>query len=318
MWIAVDNASGTPYTNTVPAPVTQITVSGPGANSTTSTASAPVIYTSSGNFAHVTGLNIQVAQGNAGQDVAITPTYNFVGTNGLTTGTKVELGLTEYKYQAGQTVTDTGNAAGLSSPTITIVSNPMEVVASYPVIVNTNGIVGVSSGAPFGNGEQVLQFTITANSTGPVRVKQIAFTPYFSGTLTNAAHDAVQIYNTANPSVILNSTQVGAAPSSGGSALVSGTQAAIILNTDEVVAAGTSKTYTITVDTSGLGATVGNSFSLSLTAASASGALTTGAGSATVSAWNDSTVTGIGTGSEQYLDGYLVQNLPVTGPTFTK
>jgi hypothetical protein len=314
MWIAVDNGSGAVYTNSSTAPVTMVTVSGPGANGTTSTASASVIYTGSGNFAHVTGLNILVPQGNAGQDISVTPTYNFVGTNGLTTGTKVELGLTEYKYQAGQTVTDTGNNAGLSNPTITLKSNVMEVAASYPVVASTNAIGGISSGAAFGAGMQVLQFTISASTSGPVRVKQIAFTPYYSGTITGGT---VKIYNTANSSTILNGT--------GGQALTlaSGTQNAIILTNDEVIAAGTSKTYTITVDTTGL--TTGNSFRIDLTNTGDTGALTNGtaAPSTTKWAWNDSTVNNIGTYNagtayEQYLDAYLVQNLPVTGPTFTK
>jgi hypothetical protein len=325
LWVSVNNASGTYYTSTSTAPVTQITVSGPGANGTTSTATAPVVYTTTGGVAHVTGLNIQVPVGNAGQDIAITPTYNFVGTNGLTTGVGVKLGLIENKFQAGQTVTDSGligiggsttyaNDGSFPTSVTPIYSNPMVVVASYPVVANSNGIVGVSSGATMGAGMQVLQFTITANSSGPVRVKQIAVTPNWAGTLTNAATDSVKIYNVSNPSTILNGSGSGQPL-----ALVTGTQVGITFTTPEVVAAGTSKTYTVTVDTTGLTST-GNSFRLDLT--NTNEALIAPANIATIGAakwaWNDSTVGSQGLSGETFLNGYLVQNLPVTGPTFTR
>jgi hypothetical protein len=291
--------------------VTTIAVSGPGANGTTSTGSAPVVYTGSTGSAHITGLNIQIPVGNAGQDVAITPTFNFVGTNGLGTGTGVKFGVSEYKYQTGTTTTDSGT---ISAP---VVSNIMDIVASYPVVANSNGIVGVSSGATMGAGMQVLQFTITANSSGPVRVKQVGVTANWSGTLTNAASgDAVKIWNTSNPSTILNSNQ--ATIIIGSSTIVSTGQVAIIFNTPEVVAAGTSKTYTISVDTSGLTAT-GNSFRLDLTNTNAGFAASIAQSSLGATwAWNDATVAGQGTGAELFSNGYLVQNLPITGPTFTR
>lgn len=324
LWVSVNKTDGTYYTSSATAPVTQITVSGPGVNGTTSTATAPVVYTSTGGVAHVTGLAIQIPVGNAGQDIAITPTYNFVGTNGLTTGDGVELGLIEYKFQAGQTVTDSGligiggtttYANDVSFPTSVtpIFSNPMVVVASYPVVANSNGIVGVSSGATMGAGMQVLQFTITANSSGPVRVKQIGATENYSGTLTHASAETVKIYNVSNPSTILN----GASGQTTINMSASGTQFGILFSTPEVIAAGTSKTYTVTVDTSGL-STIGNSFRLDLTNTGDTFTTLATLGAQTGMLWNDATVTGQGTGAETFLNGYLVQNLPVTGPTFTR
>ncbi len=309
MWVNVYDATGTSYDSSTTAPVTQITVSGPGANGTTSTGTAPVVYVTAGSgnayaTAHVTGLNIQVPVGAAGQDVSITPTFNFVGTNGLTSGKGVEFGTIEYKYQTGSSTTDSGV---ISSGSV-VKSHPLVIVASYPVVANTNGVVGVSSGAAFGGGMQVLQFSITAASTGPVRVKQIEITPHWVGTasdLTTPTANNVTIYNTSNPSTILNSTQAAS-----GVTFVNGTAAAIVLNTDEVIAAGTSKTYTITMDTTGL--TTANSFRVDL---SNTADAYQGAPASAVSnewAWNDSTVSGT------YLDGYLVQTLPVTGPTFSR
>lgn len=319
MWISVNKNAGTYYTTSDTAPVTQITVSGPGANGITSTATAPVVYTTSGGVAHVSGLSIQIPVGNAGQDVAVTPTYNFVGTNGLVTDNAVKLGMIEFKFQAGQTVKDSGlignsTATYATDPTLTggvtpVFSNPMVLVASYPVVTNTNGVVGVSTGAAFGGGMQVLQFSITANAAGPVHVKQVEITPNWVGApthLTTATANNVQIYNTSNPSTILNSTQ-----SATGVTFVNSTAAAIVFNTDEVVAAGTSKTYTITMDTTGL--TTANSFRIDLT--NALDTFQSGGAAAAVAnqwAWNDSTVSGT------YVDGYLVQNLPVLGPTFSR
>jgi len=315
--------------------VTQITVSGPGANGTTSTATAPVVYTASAGVAHVTGLNIQIPVGNAGQDIAVTPTYNFVGTNGLTTGVGVKLGLIEYKFQAGQTVTDSGLIGNdaqtyLTDPTLAtggasapahgavapVFSYPMVIVASYPVVANSNGIVGVSSGATMGAGMQVMQFTVAANSSGPVRLGQIGITANWSGTLTNGhSGDTVKIWNGSNPSTILNGPS-GQALVLGSSTTVSAGQVAIVFTTPEVIAAGTSKTYTISVDTSGLTST-GNSFRLDLTNTGETLAAPATA-VANEWAWNDATVANQGTDSETFLDGYLVQNLPITGPTFTR
>lgn len=320
LWVNVYGkavTAATSYDSSVTAPVTQITVSGPGANGTTSTGTAPVVYTAvtSGNqyaVAHITGLNIQIPVGNAGQDVAITPTFNFVGTNGLTTGTGVNFGVIEYKYQTGTTTTDSGNIANGS----VVHSRTMDLVASYPVVANSNGIVGVASGATMGAGMQVLQLTITANSTGPVRIGQIGVTANWSGTLTNAnSGDTVKIWNVSNPSTILNGAS-GQSLVLGSSTTVSAGQVAIIFSTPEVIAAGTSKTYTISVDTSGL-TTTGNSFRLDATNTGATIAAPATA-VANTWAWNDATVANQGTGSETFLNGYLVQNLPITGPTFTR
>ena len=314
MWVNVYNNAGTSYDSSTTAPVTQITVSGPKGDGTTSTASAPVVYVAatSGNAyatAHVTGLNIQIPVGNAGQDVAITPTFNFVGTNGLTTGTGVKFGTIQYKYTTGTTTT---SSALIGSP---VFSNVLDVVASYPVVANSNGIVGVSSGATMGAGMQVMQFTVTANSSGPVRVKQVGVTANWSGTLTNAAADTVKIWNVSNPSTILNGAS-GQTLALGSSTTVSAGQVAIIFSTPEVIAAGTSKTYTVSVDTSGL-TSAGNSFRLDLTNTGATFAAPATA-VANTWAWNDATVGSQGTGSETFLNGYLVNNLPITGPTFTR
>jgi hypothetical protein len=127
--------------------------------------------------------------------------------------------------------------------------------------------------------------------------------------LTNAASDTVQIYNSTNPFVILNSNQTSIN-------LVNGTQTVIALNHDDPVPAGASKTYTIVVDTSGL-TTPGNSFQIDLTNTGASFGPPTAA-TANSWAWNDGSVANQGTGSETFLNGYLFQNLPLTGTIFTE
>jgi len=318
MYVGVYTPTGTTPITTGTATVTQITVSGPGANGVTSTATAPVVN----GVAHVTGLQIQIPQGNAGQDVAITPTFNFVGVNGLTTGQEVRFGVSEFKYQSGQSTVDHTN-------TVKPYSNPMVVVAAYPTVVNSNGIVGVSSGATFGAGQQVLQFTVTAPASGPVRIKQIGVTPNYSAQTGDAfgtvgtpsvSSGTYKIYNTANPSSILNGSGSGQVYNTA----ASGSQIALTFTTPEVIAAGTSKTYTVTVDTTGLIKT-GDSFRLDLTNSGdvvtndTLAAINTAANNTQTSwAWNDSTVANQGTGTEQFLNGYLVQNLPVTGPTFVK
>lgn len=326
LWVGV-YAPNTTNLITGTAPVTQITVSGPGANGTTSTATAPVVS----GVAHITGLNIQIPQGNAGQDVAITPTFNFVGINGLATGSGVQFGVQRFKYQSGTSTQDSNVVSPISS---VVMSHPMVIAASFPTVANSNGIVGVSSGATFGGGQQVLQFTITANSSGPVRVGQIGITPNYSeaagdtfAKVSVGSNVVVKIYNISNPSTILNGPSGSGSTFTAGS-FASGTQYALQFTTPEVIAAGTSKTYTITVNTTGLAVT-GDSFRLDLTNSGTNetylGAIT---GTTSINevyttsgntwAWNDATVGSQGLTTEQFLNGYLVQNLPVTGPTFVK
>jgi len=318
------------------APVSQITVSGPGLNGTTSTSSAQVV----GGIAHITGLAIQVAQGNAGQDISVTPTYNYVGSNGLLpTGTGVVFGLNEYKYQAGSKTIDQPILA-----TSTPLSNTMVIVGSYPTVTPVSGFVGASSGAAFGAGQQVLQFTVTAPTSGPVRIKQIGITPNFSenlgtsgsagsaDTFAQGSNNVIfKVYNVTNSSQILNSPTTGSSAGELVAAgdVVSGTQIALTFATPEVISAGGSKTYAITVDTTGL-KNNGDSFRLDLTNTGESylgpTSLVTvaapytngGTGQSTNWAWNDASVALQGGTSETFLNGYLVQQLPITGPTFVK
>ena len=291
MKVTVVNPAHTALANAV----TQVTI---GSGSTAVT--VPVTFDGTNYIAYATGLNIAIPTGNAGMDVPVVPTYNFVGTNGISTGTGVVLDMTYYKYQSGATV---------STATTNVYSNPMVVVASVPTIAGTSTIASNSSYTG-GAGNDVIEFTITAGPTGPVRFRQIGFTPHWGGTLTNAAADVVQMYNVTNPSTILNSMQANinlGTTTSGG-----GVQKVITLDQDESIAAGTTKTYRIKADTTGIGS--GNYFRVDLTNSndtySGTPVVLSTLTTANDWAWNDYS-------TNLYINGYLLRNLTVTGPTFS-
>ena len=293
-----------PITTGIP-PVIQITVS-TGAATTSGAISTAATAVVVNGVAHITGLNIPVPATDAGQNVYIVPTYNYVGANGITTGSSAKLGISEYKYIAS------GNVAVDSKPLTTVqFSNPVILVSSNPIVTSVSSTISSTSNTasvPFGPNTQVLQFSISAPTTSAVRVKQIGVTPNYTGSMTSTTF---KIYNVSNTAVTLNGT-------SGQNIKVgTGVQLGLTFTTPEVIAAGTTKIYAITVDTTALSGSASNIFRLDLTNTGdtvVNDILQT-ISNQTSWLWNDSTVSGQTTTSEKYLNGYGVKQ--VTGVTLT-
>ncbi len=307
LWLKLVDYSGANLTTNQY--VGSVTVSGPcttgSANCTNgvSTSTATVIYDGSIATAHVTGLNILIPAGTSGQDISVVPTFNTVGYNGISSNHGVKIGVTQFKYQSGQTVL---TSSPIGSPTY---SNPMVVVASYPTItLDTNdGTVGQSQNASFGGNKAVLDFTITANAAGPIAVKNVGVTAYYSGSDWTAANmQSLSIYNINDQSTRLNAGQTSQALTT------TATQYAIVFDTPQIIAAGTSKTFRVFANLGGMSAT-GDSFQLNLTNTGETFVDGLTSAQANKWAWNDQTGS-----STTYANGYLVKQLPVTGPVFAK
>jgi hypothetical protein len=240
-------------------------------------------------IATLTGLNLSIPAGTSGKTVPVTITYNPVtsdGQGGATTRTAVGINLVFYKATVGNVTTPTTLAAGVPS-------NSMVLVASAPTVTKSADTPAGSSSYAGGADSDVLHFTVSAPSTGDINLKSVGFTPVYVG-LTSAAQ-LVKIYD-AND---LN-TQLGTSVAIG----TSSTQNTYAFTSDFLIPAGTSKTFVVKADTTGISVN-GTSFRLDMTATN-DVAVSTG----TNWQWNDTT-------AASYGNGFLVKNLPITGNTFS-
>ena len=263
---------------------------------TTNDVSAPVVFnpTTGTYIAYLNGLNISVPAGTLGKTVTANVAYSTVGTNAASTNQQAAVVLYYAKYQIGTVVT--------TASTYSATSSLMTVVASKPSVAFVNDPASLASGAIAGAGTIVSKFTVSADNAGPVTLKQLAFTPNWSGTLTNATSDAVAIYDANDLSTALQNTAT--------TSLTSGTQFALALTNEVTIPAGGTKTFVVKADTTGLTST-GNSFRMDITNTGETYAATGGAAT-NKWAWNDGTISGT------YMNANLVKNLPITGNTYTR
>jgi len=254
--------------------------------------SAPVVYNGTDYVADLNGLNITVPAGTQGLNVEVKANFNPVtstGQGGSATDNDVKIVLTDYKYIVGNTTT--------IDPTITYggASNTMVLVAGAPVVTDVTS--GLSTTLVAGGNNEVMRFSVTAQNSN-VNLKQVsvaAMASYTLATTTTAAK--VKIYDADDLSTPLNA--VDGTAYTGDGAVVN-----VPFLNDYTINAGTSKTFVVKVDNSGV-TVVGDYFRMDLT--NGVDALASG----TDWKWNDGTI-------ETYLNSYLVKTLPITGVTFTK
>lgn len=246
-----------------------------------------------GSSVTLTGLNKEVIAGLQGTNIEVLASYIPVtssGQGGVGTYATSSLTLTTVKY--------TVNGVQSTKTGLSVSSNAMVVVASYPTVTLAEGNpVGMSSGYLANAESELLRFKVAnSNSSNPINLKTITVTPTYSGTLASTTAQKIKVYDASDLNTVLGEASVG----------TSGTAAKITFTADSVITS--EKTYVVKVNTTGLTAD-GNSIMLSLTSSDTY----TGLGTATAGdwAWNDSTVS-------NYANGYLVKNLPLNGNTMVK
>ena len=253
--------------------------------------SAAVVLVGSDYIADISGLDIDVPVSAIGTTVAVTPTYKFVGTNGVALGTNVILELIYVKSLTGTTVTETPVLTPLN-----VDSNVMVLAASKPTVTKNAGSPVQSSGYVPDASSEILRFDVTADSAGPVVLSAFTFTPVY--TLTGMGTPAATVYDLANPTVAIGTVNIAA----------TGVKKKITFSSPQTISTGMSKTFILKIDTSGASASAaGTSIRVDLTAAA-----DTATGVGTDWLWNDGTVSGV------YINGFLLKNLSVTGGTLVK
>lgn len=183
----------------------------------------------------ITGCSIPVPYTLGGTDLIVTPTINFVGINGISSGTGVTatVDLTAVQYNDGTTSVDAtlDGADDADDLANTAVSNAVRPVASLPTLTLTG------SNAILANGEiKVGSVTISASAGGNINLETLPVTfALGGGALTNDATD-VFVVKEGNTTVV--TTDNAANDAASGAAVITFTN-------DEVVVAGSSRTFDI-------------------------------------------------------------------------
>jgi len=249
--------------------------------------SAPVVYNGTNYVVDLNGLNITVPAGTQGLNVEVKANFNPVtssGQGGSATHNDVKIVLTDYKYIVGNTTTIDSNISGGAS-------NTMVLVAGVPVVTDVTS--GLSTTLVAGGNNEVMRFSVTAQGSN-INLNQISVAAMASYTLANPK---VKIYDADDLNTPLNNAAGTAYTGDGAVVNVP------FLN-DYTINAGTSKTFVVKVDNSGV-TKDGDYFRMDLT--NGVDALSSG----TDWKWNDGTIS-------TYVNSYLVKTLPITGVTFTK
>ena len=149
--------------------------------------------------------------------------------------------------------------------------------------------VDVDGGAATASATQkVLAVDITNGGTADLTITVFNVTPVFSG--TSSATEGIKLYWSTDLG-----TQITGGAGGSGAILTTGTEVAMTPSANNTVPAGETKTIIVQADTSGLGATVTNTFHLDMPAVSDFGWVPAGGSVVTT----------------------LTKNLPITGPTYT-
>jgi hypothetical protein len=247
-----------------------------GYNGTTTTAniSGDVIKVYNG-VAYLTGLNLIVPQGGSGLNVDAYVTYNAVGTNGISSMSLANVGLSYMKYTAGGTTSTAcptslacgNNMAEVPAPT-------MAVVGSKPTLALSGSTDTLSNGSV-----KVAEVTVTADAKGDIKLVALPIkisttpsssAPTWDGQAGTGGTGTVMTVKDTSGSLI--ATTAGAAA---GTACTTGASAAgvctsvITFTNDYLIPAGTSKTFRVYVTAAGVAGAVNTmSFSTTLGASS--------------------------------------------------
>lgn len=246
---------------------------------------APVV---SGTADLVFSTPISVPVGFAGTNVAVIPTYNSVGLGGITSNTASTVTLNFVKSQVG-------NASPVTT-TPSVASAAMNLVASKPApAVGTTTTSTSTTRSGLTNAlVKLIDVTITASASGPVKLEQLPIVTTSSGvaTVATGSNNLVVKDETNTTLTTTNTTYVVAANGTSGSV-------PIIFTTPINIPAGTSKT-----------------FSVYATAATVSGAsnttsLTTTLGTSSTFLWTDVN------GNVASITGALIYNYPLETSTIS-
>lgn len=327
-----------------------------------STVLGTVPFDSTNNRFYFTGLNAMVA---ANTNKILTLDYVLVTpyTDGtaatVSTGKNVAATLSYIKTLNGTGVSyDAGSGASNTNSSVTVAGstsgtssgNYVYVYKTLPT-VTVGSVTGQGSALTSGSTTNLYNFTVGADAKGPVSLKQLKFTITINdiNTGTIARLGSFKFFRgstdltQAGSVTILNSS--GTDLTSTTSITTSGT-AVVIFNTEEVIPAGSSYTYTLkatpvgfststsgadSVTTSlptdttpnGSGGTAGNDVAKYFLDATSNTAIqtlnTTAAGAGTGAAanfiWSDNSAKihdySAATSSSDWFDGYLINNLPL-------
>jgi len=172
--------------------ITELKFSVNGASTVTNICAGVICAQPVNGIADLTGLNITVPSGFAGFNQNIQLSYSPVGVGGVNPGTTSQVALTFVKYNSsGVTATITPN---VTAPSITLVGSMPTVSVSATT----------SSGLILGGQNQIGQVTVTANSQGPIKIKQINFNIGNSGFSSG--------FGITNVTFYAGSTQITGAP----------------------------------------------------------------------------------------------------------
>ncbi|MDE1966354.1 MAG: hypothetical protein KGI41_03905, partial [Patescibacteria group bacterium] len=261
---------------------------GPGLMTTYSSAATTTVQ--------FTGLNFYVPM-NDSSDVTVLVNTPTIASGGNVAGTKIQVALNRStNFQAV-------NSAGTASTTAFASTNPISYgTAGYGTLVLHKTVPAFlgqsySTSATPTSGSDMYDFTISADTAGPVEIDGLAFN---TATSTMSA-SGFQLFDQANPSVALNATGVNA-DNNGNVKIVP----------DQVISipAGSSKTFSLkaaTISGWASGASIVVKFA---TPSSTWYAGTTASGVAGNGyVWSDRSATSHSTSTSDWFNGYLLRDL---------
>ncbi|MDD3006640.1 MAG: hypothetical protein PHX30_03615 [Candidatus Pacebacteria bacterium] len=203
-------------TGTATAPIASIAIG---------SVSAPVI----GGVAHLSGLSLAVPAGYNGLDVKVVPTFNTVGLGGQTSNTTADVKLSYMKYTIGNTTTE-------NSTVTTPIAKTMTIVASKPTVtLNTSSRTGLANTLV-----KLMDVTVTADAAGSIKLQALPVTVTSTGAVTIVSAANNLVVKDAQGAIILTTNAAGIGVAARGSG-----SDTILFSTPDMIAAGTSKVYSI-------------------------------------------------------------------------
>ena len=299
-----------------------------------STVLATVSYDSTNNQFYVTGLNIAVTA-NTSKVLTVDLSLVTPSADNSTTGKNIKISLSYFKALNSQGSVSTDNNIR--------VANDLYVYKTIPTFTSV-AVSGQGTNLAASSSTSLYSFTVSADSKGPVSLKQLKF-PI---TISDNNESQIAFLNTfkffkGSTDITSEATirETSGIDLTSTTSMGSGT-AIVIFNTEEVIPAGESRTYTLKAIPQGFTAAYstnaadsvattlqGDSLSSSdaglyyLSAASNTGLQTLytsanhgGGGTAENIIWSDNSATShdynYNSSSADWFNGYLINNLPLT------
>lgn len=208
-----------------------------------------------------------------------------------TTSTNIQIALTDFSYNAT-------NLATTSTTTVGLIGNPVYAVKSKPTL----SLVALPSTVLSDGLKTIAKFRIDADANGPISWRKIALSVATSG----VAFDQAELYDAADLGTPLASSMLS-------SNMLTFTPGA------EVVSAGTTKTYQVIANVSGSsgGDTLTTRIMGTATEWSAPKSATAIEAETTSLVWSDQSVLGHSSTTPDWMNDYLIRNLPLEAQTLS-